>query len=377
MKKNKTPIIISCAVLAVIIMILGIVFISSCLGNMNYMDYSDVEVTQHETAIDTTPEPEPIIEPEVVYNESTNPLTGLPTEEDITDNKPYAIVIGNSKTAIPQIGISKADIICEVVAEGGITRMLALYQDISKVGTIGSIRSSQTYLIDIAQGYDALLFFAGGNPDAYSMLSDRDDITYFDGLGSMRAEIFYIDQQRRDSMGYEHSMVTSGELIVQRLPTYNTRLEHAEGYKSELSFVEDGTPEDGITAVDFIVTFEDSSKTTSFKYDTGDQLYYLSQHGSEYRDDDDNTQVAVTNVLILKTSISDIPGDPSGRLDIKTTGHGSGYFICGGKYVEIDWLRTDYNSQFQYSLKDGSDLNLGQGKTYVCIVSHSVEINLE
>jgi hypothetical protein len=323
-----------------------------------------------------TPEPEPDPEP-TAYIGPVNPLTGLPAEEDISDSRPFAFVINNIRKAMPQLGVSTADMIYEVPVEGGITRMLALYQDISKLGIIGSIRSSRTCFVDLAQSYDALFVFAGGSQQAYSALSKR-DITRFDGVAGPRSEIFYRDQQRLSSMGYEHSLVTSGERITQRLPAYNNiRLTLDDGYERALSFVEDGTPENGAPAVDFNVSFGGGSKTTSFEYNTEDNLYYLSQYNSEYRDGNDKTQIAVTNVLILKTSISRISGDTAGRLDIRTTGHGSGYFICGGKYIEIDWSRAGLTSQFLYALKDGSELTLGQGKTYICIVSASVDVTLE
>jgi len=48
--------------------------------------------------------------------------------------------------------------------------------------------------------------------------------------------------------------------------------------------------------------------------------------------------------------------------------------VCGGKYIDIKWSRTDYSSQFKYALDDGSELFLGRGKTYICIVSDLDEI---
>ena len=72
-----------------------------------------------------TPEPEPVPEPEPSYVPSgTNPLTGLPMEEEYENNRPIAVMLNNLKIAQPQLGISQADIIYEIPAEGGITRML-------------------------------------------------------------------------------------------------------------------------------------------------------------------------------------------------------------------------------------------------------------
>jgi len=368
-----------------VIALVSLVMCMSGQENEPYVEPDPLPVISSTEPVTTTPpvqesepvppavidDPDPDPEPDL----PVNPLTGIPTEEDISRHRPFAVMINNIKKANPQLGISKADIIYEILVEGGITRMLAIFQDVSDVGVIGSVRSSRLYYVDIAQSYDAFYVFAGGSPGAYNALSNR-DITKFDGVAGPRSEIFYRDSHRRSTMGYEHSLCTTGERIMERMPNYDIRKEHEEGYVRALSFAEDGTPEGNAPAVDFSVKFGGSSKTTSFKYNKEDHLYYVSQYDKDYRDGNDDIQVAVTNILILRTSISGIPGDNAGRLDVKTTGQNTGYFICGGKYIEIDWSRDDLTSQFIYSLKDGSELILGQGKTYICIVSNSVDVIL-
>ena len=130
-------------------------------------------------------------------------------------------------------------------------------------------------------------------------------------------------------------------------------------------------------ATDFTVSFRRSSKTTSFKYSESESLYYLDQQGGNYVDGNDSTQVSVTNVLILRTDISNIRGDNAGRLDTRTTGSGSGYYVNGGKYIEITWSRAGEPDQFRYTLTDGTELILGQGKSYICLISENAEIDFE
>ena len=87
-----------------------------------------------------------------------NPLTGV-TElsKDKTDDRPVAIMINNITTAQPvQAGLNQADIIYETEVEGGITRLLAVYQDVSKAATIGTIRSARYAYVDLALGHNAI-----------------------------------------------------------------------------------------------------------------------------------------------------------------------------------------------------------------------------
>ena len=177
-------------------------------------------------------------------------------------------------------------------------------------------------------------------------------------------------------MAIEHTTVTTGDLINEWLPTYDFRLEHEEDFESNLNFTEDAAPDGGSPALDVSVSFM-GLKTTEFSYAPEDKLYFLRQLGREYKDGNNDVQLSVTNILVLRARISYIPGDNAGRLDIVTTGSGPGYFICGGKFIDIEWSREDESSQFEYTLPDGSPLELGQGKSYICIVSNNSEVVFE
>jgi len=171
-----------------------------------------------------------------------------------------------------------------------------------------------------------------------------------------------------------HNLMTSGELFARHLPDLDIRFEHEEDFEHAMSFIEDGMPEDGLPALDFDVRFS-PGKSTTFTYDEEKGLYLIRQLGAPHIDGNTDKQIAVTNVLILRTSVSGIPGDREGRLNVVTTGSGVGYFVNGGKYIEINWYRDDESSQFTFTLHDGSELIFGQGKTYVCIVRNNTEMD--
>jgi hypothetical protein len=318
---------------------------------------------------ESEPEPEP--EPEPVEPEGpagTNPLTGLPIEPDYENNRPVAVMLNNLKAAQPQLGVSQADIIYEIPAEGGITRMLGVYQSLEGVGDLGSIRSTRAYYLEVALGHDALLVHAGGSPEAYKDIPAW-GVDNMDGVnGGSDAKIFWRDAQRRKTAGYEHSLLTSGQNILDYLAQGRYRTEHKEGYTYNQSFAEDGTPVNGTAAEHLQVKFS-NYKTGLFDYDAATGRYLISQYGSAYTDGNTGEQVGVTNVLILETSISVISGDSYGRLSVKLTGSGQGTYFCGGKSVPIQWSKADRNSQFVYTLEDGTPLTMGQGTSYVCIIS--------
>lgn len=319
-------------------------------------------------SVTPSPSPTPI-------NVPTDPLSGLPMDAKTAVNRPDAIMINNISVAQPQLGISKADIIYEILVEGGITRMMAIFQDVSNAGEIGSIRSARPYFVDIAVGYDAVYIHAGGSDDAYTELQ-LTGISHLDGVNGDKQDIFYRDQARLKKMGYEHSMVTTSDLINKYLPTYGIRLVHSDSYSSNMVFADSAAPAGGLTAGSVTVHFS-TSKTTTFTYSPEERQYAVSQYKSAYIDGNDKSLIGVTNVLILKTNINVIAGDKAGRIDVDVTGSGTGTFINGGKYETINWSRKSNSDQFTYTRNDGSPLTLGRGKTYICIIDKTNTVDIK
>jgi hypothetical protein len=370
--------------LIVVVLILVLGLITFCVANIGektvLTDNGAESPSASPTSSDTpSPSPEdPSEEPSVSeesespYSGPLNPLTGMPVSEDITSQRPYAIMINNISVAQPQLGVSKADIIYEVPVEGGITRMMAVFQDVTGVGAIGSIRSARPYFVELALGLDAIYIHAGGSSDAYASLKSS-GISHLDGVNGSKQDIFYRDKQRRQTMGYEHSLTTSGELIDEFLPTYGIGLDHKDGFENKMTFADEAVPAGGEAANSIKVHFN-GSKSTSF--DATDGQYYLSQYGDSYTDGDDGTQLAVSNMLVLYTGIANIPGDSAGRLTVDLTGSGTGQFFCGGKYIDISWSKKSTSSQLVFTKEDGTELVFAPGKTYICIVNHGATVDI-
>jgi hypothetical protein len=94
-------------------------------------------------------------------------------------------------------------------------------------------------------------------------------------------------------------------------------------------------------------------------------VYTAYQYGGKYTDNG-QTDMTFKNVLVLYADTKTV--DSYGRLAVNLIGSGEGYFCCGGKYVPITWHRSDLNSSFTYTLKDGSPVSFGVGKTYIGVI---------
>lgn len=325
------------------------------------------------------PEPEPsVVEEPVVVEETVeetdpiyiNPLTGEVTETDISRYRPYTAMLNTIEQALPQSANSKADMLIEITEEGGITRVMGVYQDLTDVGTIGTIRSTREYFLALTMGMDALMIHAGGSKTAKAMLKDYDytTINFMTNGGP-----FWRDQWRVDNVGTEHSLYTSSEKIHQFVADNSLRYLHEEGFTQPFRFTEDGTPVNGQSGVDISASFS-GYKTTRFVYNETTGLYDVYAYGDPYMDESTDTQVAVTNVVIIPTEQTALGYDGLQRFDLS---EGTGYFACGGKYVPIRWQKGEDEDPLKLFNSDGSDLQLGVGKTYICILGDTRPVNFQ
>lgn len=289
-----------------------------------------------------------------------NPFSGAGMEKPLTA-RPFTVMINNLDAALPHCGVSQADILYEVLAEGGITRMQAVFSDIQSVEKIGPVRSIRPYFLDIALSYGSVIGHAGGSDAAYSRIgSER--LPNIDGVrGSYSFNVFYRDPNRLWK-GYEHALFTTGENLYKCAQERGYALEVGDGYETGLTFVRDGTPSGGESAENIEIVF--GWKTTSVRYEADTGLYSLREYGADYIDEDTGEKVTFRNVMVLyaKTSVL----DDIGHLSVNFTGSGEGYFACGGKYVPITWERD--NGCFRYYLTDGSPLEFGVGHTYIAVL---------
>ena len=217
---------------------------------------------------------------------------------------------------------------------------------------------------------------AGGSPQAYSAIKNM-GVTALDCVnGPYEGTLFWRDKERRRNMGLEHSVLTSGETISELLPTYGYRMEHKEGFSYPVQFLDEGQTAQGDPGTKVSVTFS-TYKTGVFTYEPETGMYAVEEYGSPYVDGNTDGQVQVKNVLVLRTDVSNVPGDEAGRLKVRTTGTGSGLLFCDGTVQEITWSKARDSAPMTYLTPDGQPARLGGGPSYVNIVSNSAQVTVE
>ena len=310
--------------------------------------------------------------PETAYY---HPLNGSALEEEFGDKRPYAVMINNIVPALPACGVTTADIVYEVLAEGGVTRLMVIFSDITDVPALGSIRSVRPYYIEISRAYDALLLHAGGSEQAYYDIPNK-GVDNLDGVRGPYGDgtLFYRDQTRLYSgYAWEHTLFTTSELIAQYAPLFNYRMEHEEEIDYGLRFTDDATPKDGEDAKNIRLVFA-GYKSSDLNYFEEDGVYYMTQYGLKFIDGNTQEAIGFSNVIALFANTVNT-GDEYAHIDVSLNGSGEGYFAHGGKLIPIKWTRDGDGETFTYTTEDGSPLEVGVGRTFVGIIPTPDKVN--
>ena len=315
---------------------------------------------------DTEPPTEPSTQPSVVLYR--HPLTGVPLDAPYT-GRPVAFSVGNTIAALPQHGISQADLFFEIEAEGDITRFLAVITDLEAVPAIGPIRSARTFFNSVAAACNAPISHCGG--------SNRGILGYHDLYGSKISgwehfdqftygdKYYHRDMDRYNYQGYawEHCLFTTGEKMLKALA--DQKYQSSEPWDLGLHFADDAKVE-GDAATSLSVYFR-GGKRSDFAYDATTGLYSIRQYDRELIDGNTNKQLTFRNLFVLYAEQTKKKGGSYVRSYYDLLGEGEGYFAADGKITKILWSREDVNSPFVFTYEDGTPVTLGVGQSYIAI----------
>ena len=364
-----------------VLLLILLIPLSSCSNQKVIPAVPDTGNTQQEPEISIEIEKDPVKEAPAG---PVNPLTGISDgiSADHLNRRPVAIMINNLKPSLPQSGISKADIIYEMLAEGSITRFIAIYKDPSQIGRIGTVRSTRPYYLDIAQGYNAILLHFGASELAYQEIASRKANT-LDGIrGSWEGSLYIRDKERIKTAGLEHSVYTSGTQIEKALSTLSYPITD-DTLPPAFHFSQEPSNKDGTRAENITIDYS-SYITAEFEYHDQDKKYYRCQYGKPHMDEEYSQQVNSTNVFILEMVTKNIANSSLGWIDIETTGTGHGVYISNGRSCDITWSKDDYHSPIKFFDKSNNELSVLPGNSFICVVplafqmqrSHKMYISL-
>ena len=293
-----------------------------------------------------TPTPKPVI----YYS----PLTGTQVpDQAATAQAVTGIMIENSPDARPQSGIKPAGVVFEAIAEGGITRFLALYQE-AKPQLVGPVRSVRLYYVDWVAPFQASVAHIGGSKFALNEVRNGNyrDIDQFFNAGSY---------WRATDRWAPHNVYTSFE----RLDALNQK----KGYTSSTFTAwprKDSASAKEPTAVSIDVKISGALYNSHYEYDAASNTYKRSQGGAPHTDREAG-QVTPSVVIVMDTTMTKVFED-GWREQITTTGSGRARIFQDGTVQEVTWTKKDRGSQISFTGGDGKEIALNRGQTWITAV---------
>lgn len=342
--------------LALMLVFLVAVILSGCSKN-----------TEPASNVEPEPTPTPTVEPTPTPTPpkgSPCPLTGILVEdEEDLKLRPIAVMIDNEINARPQSGLLDAEIVYEMPVEGNITRYMAIYHH-NHTDKIGPVRSARPYFIDKALELNAVYVHCGGSPQALQDLTALKVNTLNDLKGS---PCFWRSKDRK----MPHNLYTSTKLMREVMVSnkYNNKTA-PEYFKFSDEFLDlDGK---GTGAISFNYS---KNYIVGYEYDEKSKLYYRKINGARLKDKESGEDISTTNIIVEKTTAKVL--DKVGRLDVENLGKNRGYYLTGGKLVEIEWSKSERSAKTKYTDLKGNQIVMNKGVTWVQVVPDSVRIEIK
>jgi len=286
-------------------------------------------------------------------------LTGIQVAPDLNKRPVTGVMIENSPDARPQSGLNDAGVVYEAVAEGGITRFLALFQE-AQPTYIGPVRSVRPYYLDFLMPFDASIAHVGGAPQALADIKSfgvKDLDQFYNSAAYTRITQRYAPHNVYTSFANLDALNTSKGFTSSSFTGFPRKKEAAAKQPTAKS-----------------INFAISSLlyNVHYDYDATTNTYKRSEGGKPHIDEKSGAQLSpkVVIALVMPRGIAS-DGEHTNYADV---GSGHMYVFQDGTLTEGTWQKTDRKAQFIFSDASGKPLQLDPGQTWITLVDNAASV---
>lgn len=298
-------------------------------------------------------------------------LTGVEVADKETANRPATcIMIENSPDARPQSGLGDAGIVYEALAEGGITRFMAIFQE-AQPQYIGPVRSVRMAYAELAKPYHCSIAHVGGSDNAVKLIRNNSAFRDID-------QFFNGNYYWRESTRYApHNVYTSFE----KLDALNQNKGYTSSEFSGFTRIKPDTQPEQTekTAKSIKIAMSSDLFSPVYTYNEETQKYARAHAngGAHYSVTRDGqlTQNAPDVVIAMKVNSYNRPGTP--YADYTTTGSGEAYIFQAGGVIEGHWNRENADSELRFVDNNGEDIPLVRGQVWISLYPSNGKVTWE
>jgi len=300
-----------------------------------------------------------------------NILSGLDISDTVGNSRPIAVMIENSPDSRPQSGLIYADMVFEVVDEGGVTRYVAVFSSYD-ADIVGPVRSARIYYAEIARSFDSIYAFWGTYTEAYKVIEDL-GLDVLTPLGDQSGNSNIVANTSSGWRDYSRSNITEHTAFMSTIKLKEEAADYGyslDGRQSPLRFKVDAVDSDKGDISNININFSYDTYRVDFEYNRENNNYLKFTGGAPHTDYETGKQIAVNNVIVMITSIKG-PIDQWGHMAVRTTGTsdiGKAFFFMDGNMIEGTWERTSAFDPFKYKDDDGNIVLFNRGSTWVTLI---------
>lgn len=286
-------------------------------------------------------------------------LSGLSVEPAINEQPVTGVMIENSVQARPQAGLGTAGVVFEAIAEGGVTRFLALFQDTSP-NNVGPIRSARPYYAQWALGFDAGYAHVGGSPKALANIKEWGvkDLDQFQNSGAY---------SRISSRPAPHNVYTSVDKLKQLQASKGYTKSSYKGFPRKKD-----APSKTPTAKAIDMAISGPTYNVHYDYNASSNSYQRSLAGAAHVDSNSNAQISPKVVIAMIVPYGlESDGYHSSYTSI---GSGAAYIFQDGTVTTGQWTKPDIKAQISFSDASGKPIKLNAGQTWITALSASNKV---
>jgi hypothetical protein len=362
------------------------------------------------TVVTTPPAKKSKIDPSIPRTEVC-PLNGAlftKLEKDVWDTRrPLGVMIENSPDSRPQSGLSTADVVYEAVAEGGITRFMAMFYcnaPLSGNLMIAPVRSARIYFVNLISEYDGLYNHVGGagncddpnvDPRAKALCAiHTNKIKDLDQFGLDFKTCHRVTNRLDHDVAYEHTMAcfldeiyaagakrgwTNVDENLKAKPAWDKNFVpwkfQAEGDQAV------GSPATNISyyfwgANRGVGSEFNSAFDVSWAYDSATNTYKRSNGGQPSIDLNSGEPLAFSTIIVQFVKETST-GDLEKHMLYDVIGSGKAQVFLDGVVIDATWSKVSRAARTIYKDAKGNQIQLQPGPIWISIlpVSNTITYN--
>ena len=373
----------------ILVLIVMAVVLFDISASASYALFTNSDLSIKETPIASLPTPSNAYaeDPKEPKTEEC-PLNGAAHTKKAADSwnkrRPLAVMIENHTEARPQSGLSSADLVYEAVAEGGITRFMALfYCNLADV-QVGPVRSARTYYLDWLAEYDALYAHVGGAntpgpADALSQIIKFDvrDLNQF----SIGFPVFWRDYQRLGhSVATEHTMYSTTAKLWEVGAKRGWTATDSAGIRWDDNFVswkfKDESALGSVTNIKVNFWESQGGYEVNWIYDKASNSYKRKNGGEDHLDLNNKIQLTPKIVIVQFEKESNANDGYPGNVHLLygTTGSGKVLIFQDGNITEGKWLKPTRTARSKYVDASGKEVQFNKGQIWIQTVPEGSKV---